>query len=97
MAHAGRFCFPSSHSVSDGSLCAVPVPTCLVSIFSPFLMTCTSAMAWPRPKSKSAFSQSTITPALVGGSSKPFAWGERDELARGQSRLVFDGVEVRLE
>ena len=45
MTQAERFCFPSSQSVSDASLCAVPVPTCLVSIFSPFLMTCTSAIA----------------------------------------------------
>lgn len=45
LAHAGRFCFPSSQSVSDESLCAVPLPTCFVSIFSPFLMMCTSAMA----------------------------------------------------
>ena len=45
LAHAGRFCFPSSQSVSDASLCAVPLPTCFMSIFSPFLMTCTIAMA----------------------------------------------------
>ena len=47
--HRGLVAFPSSHKVPDSSLWLPLVPTCLLSIFGPFLMTWTSAIPWPRP------------------------------------------------
>ncbi|GAA3125141.1 hypothetical protein GCM10020254_85540 [Streptomyces goshikiensis] len=49
-SQAGRLLFPSSHRVSDSSRCDPVVPTCLESIFAPFLNTCTSAIPCPRPR-----------------------------------------------
>src|SRR5690606_32534059 len=56
---------PVNRSVLLGSLCVPPLLTCLSLMTAPFLITCTSAMAWPRPRSKSSLSQATISPALV--------------------------------
>ncbi len=49
-------------------------PTCLPLIFAPFLMTGTSAIAWPRPRSWSAFEPVDDDTALVAGGSWPRSW-----------------------
>ncbi|WP_239123350.1 hypothetical protein [Rhizocola hellebori] len=50
MPSHGRLSLPSSHSVSDSWRCVPVVPTCFALILGPFLITCTTAIAWPRPR-----------------------------------------------
>ncbi len=62
---------PSSHSVSLASLWVDAVPTWVDAIFGPFVITCTRAIACPRPRPYSSASHATISPAFVPGP-KPF-------------------------
>lgn len=63
-----RFFIPSSLNSVESSACDPSLPTCFELIFGPFLMTCTSAIAWPWPRPKSSLSHDTISPAFVAES-----------------------------